>query len=245
MAIKSPKPGGKSLTMTKRSQSRLQKPPAGTGGKVALAGAAGVPGREPPGTAPAGRPHRRGEPAAPDSPSVLIVDGHRAANFSEYTPALIGMIYNRLSASASGLYRSRFGVGISEWRVVGLLAAQPGLAAWRVSEITGMDKAAVSRAVASLDAAGLLDHDVLETDGRRKTWRLSARGHRLHEQILDLALAREKILMSGISRREIEKFNAIARRMLANLPLLEESQTRKDAARRNAAAAKKKRGRKQ
>jgi DNA-binding MarR family transcriptional regulator len=159
------------------------------------------------------------------SRSVQIVEGHRALEFNEYTPALIGILYNRVSSGASRLYRATVGIGIAEWRTVGLLAARPGLPANLICEITGMDKAAVSRALASLEAAGYLDFAAEESDPRRKVWRLSEKGHDLHGRVLDMALAREKLLMTGISDEEIATFNALARRMLANLPLLDMSGT--------------------
>lgn len=156
-------------------------------------------------------------------PSARLSAGRLVLDFDEYTPALIGMIYNRLSSGASQLYRSRFGVGIAEWRVIGLLAAQPDLPASRISQITGMDKAAVSRALAQLAAGGHVEFEAQERDERRKTWRLSEKGLDLNENILALALEREAVLMSGISGEEIAAFNALARRMLANLPLLDMS----------------------
>ncbi len=155
------------------------------------------------------------------SRSVQIVDGKRALAFDEYALALMGMIYNRVSSGASRLYRARLGIGIAESRVVGLLAARPDLAASRISEITGMDKAAVSRALASLEKGGYLEFTADEGDSRRKVWRLSDKGHDLNERVLDIAIGREKLLMTGISDEEIATFNAIARRMLANLPLLD------------------------
>ena len=84
-----------------------------------------------------------------------------------------------------------------------------------------MDKAAVSRALAKLDEAGYVSFEADANDERRKTWSLSEEGHRLHGEILDLALERERVLMTGISPQEAAQFNAMARRMLANLPMLD------------------------
>ena len=47
-------------------------------------------------------------------------------------------------------YFAHFGLTIPEWRVMAVLAANPGLSAAEVTARTAMDKVAVSRAVATL-----------------------------------------------------------------------------------------------
>ena len=153
--------------------------------------------------------------------SVALVEGHRVLDLDRYVPAYLAIVNNRLSRGASRLYLARFGVGVAEWRVMALLAIEPEIPATRVCEFLGMDKALVSRALTRLDAQGYL---AFATTGsaRRKAWRLNDRGHDLQERILDLALRREARLLTGVTAAQKETFLAVARQMMANLPLLEE-----------------------
>ncbi|MEQ9811272.1 MAG: hypothetical protein RLO50_00710, partial [Azospirillaceae bacterium] len=97
----------------------------------------------------------------------------------------------------------------------------PGIPAARVCEFLGMDKALVSRALARLDAQGYLAFAAAGS-ARRKAWRLNESGHALQERILDLALQREARLLTGVTDAQKEAFLAVARQMMANLPLLED-----------------------
>ena len=64
--------------------------------------------------------------------------------------------------SIAAAYERDFGLSIPQWRVMAVLARNPGLSAAEVAARTAMDKVAVSRAVQGLLAAGRLRarHDV-------------------------------------------------------------------------------------
>ena len=46
-------------------------------------------------------------------------------DLDRYVPALITFIANKLSRSATTLYQKRFGVNVTEWRILSLLAIEP------------------------------------------------------------------------------------------------------------------------
>lgn len=145
--------------------------------------------------------------------------GRRILDLDRYVPAYFAIINNRLSRGASRLYLRRFGIGVTEWRLVAMLALEPGIPAARACEYLGMDKALVSRALRRLDGLG---HLQAGSQGRRRTWRLSDRGAALYEEIVEVALDRETRLLKGVSQDQKEAFLAVARQMMANLPLVEQ-----------------------
>jgi len=153
--------------------------------------------------------------------STRVVDGRRVLVHNNYTPALLAILANRMSRGASKFYRRHFGVGLTEWRTLGMLALEPDIPAMRVAEVTGMDKAAVSRALSKLRDRGLVLFEATSSDPRRKTWRLSGPGVTLYERILNLALLRQKTLLTGLTADEVNTFNHLARRLIDNLPDLE------------------------
>ena len=75
-------------------------------------------------------------------------------DLDRYVPALITFIANKLSRSATVLYQKRFGVNVTEWRILSLLAIEPGISAARICHVIGFDKGPVSRTLAAWRSAG-------------------------------------------------------------------------------------------
>ena len=70
--------------------------------------------------------------------------------------SLINSISNRMTATGTATY-ANFGLGLLEARLLYVLAKSPPTAASRMSERLGVDPAAISRAVARLGRAKLLE----------------------------------------------------------------------------------------
>lgn len=107
----------------------------------------------------------------------------------------------------------RHGLGLSEWRVLAVLHDHPGSAASEVARRTGLDKMSVSRALASLEAAGRLVRRADPEDGRRALATLTAAGRQLHRSLLKPARAREAAVTGGLSAAERRQLAALVARM--------------------------------
>jgi len=142
-----------------------------------------------------------------------------ALDFKRYVPALLLHVSNKMSTGANAVYRRNFGIGVTEWRVLALLASEPNVSAQRICEMIGFDKAIVSRVVKSLQARG--DVTVLPdaADSRKHRLVLSAKGRKLHDRIMLVALERERRMLTGFSHREVEVLRDLLHRLHANLPL--------------------------
>jgi DNA-binding MarR family transcriptional regulator len=139
-------------------------------------------------------------------------------DLDRYVPGLLLWISNRLTSTASQLYRTRFGIGVTEWRVLSYFQIYPWSTASSACELMGLDKAAVSRSVATLCTGGYLDS---RPEGlRRIEYTLTAKGRALHDRIILAALAREKALLDGFSEEERAMLVQMLHRMLANIPSL-------------------------
>lgn len=145
----------------------------------------------------------------------------KTLDLQRYVPALVTIVSNRLTNSASMIYRRRLGVGATEMRVIVILAAERNISGHRIVTITGLDKAAVSRALRSLEAMKLISIGVDPSHGRRQSIALTRAGERLHAQGFAISLEREDLLLKGFSRQERELAISVLNRMLTNLPLLE------------------------
>jgi len=160
----------------------------------------------------------------PPQPPDLDADRRSplAIDMDSFIPAALTNLAQKITATASAAYRPRFGVGITDWRIVALLAAEPWVAPVRICEATGLDKAAVSRSLRDLARSGLVEVRSGEPNQRRLPVALTAKGLAVHDRIVGMALARQEQLLKGFSpderaqlkdfivrmRREVETFKA-------------------------------------
>lgn len=121
-----------------------------------------------------------------------------------FLPYRLSVLSNRVSSAIARMYSERFGLGVTEWRVMAVLGRYPDLSANEVAQRTAMDKVAVSRAVAGLIEAGRIEREVHDDDRRRSVLRLSAAGEAIYADIAPMALAFEQRLLEGMAAAERE-----------------------------------------
>jgi DNA-binding MarR family transcriptional regulator len=151
----------------------------------------------------------RKEPAAAHDGVTLDLD--------RYVPALITFIANKLSNSATGLYQKNFGVNVTEWRILALLAIEPGIPASRICEVIGFNKGPVSRTLAVMQKRGLVAIRIDPNDGRTHSISLTAKGRATHDKVIVTALGRERRLLSCLKADEQEVLIGLLRRLHNNL----------------------------
>ena len=117
----------------------------------------------------------------------------------EFVPYRLAVLADLVSRSVAQLYADRFALSRPEWRVLAALGELGAIAAKDVAPHSALDKMAVSRAVAALEAKGCLTREDDPADRRNKTLLLTAHGRALYEKIVPLALAREAYLLEALS----------------------------------------------
>jgi DNA-binding MarR family transcriptional regulator len=142
-------------------------------------------------------------------------------DLQRYVPAFLTWIANKLSRGASQHYLRVHGIGIETWRLLVLLAVEGSLSAQHASKVIGMDKASVSRCFKSMHADGLIALSLDEEDGRRRIATLTAKGQAIHDDILGIALERERVLLSVLQPKEHEALIRILTKLHENLPDVE------------------------
>ena len=128
--------------------------------------------------------------------------GAATLELERFLPYRLSLLSNRISQTIADLYAERFGIGVTEWRVIAVLGRFSGLSANEVAERTAMDKVAVSRAVARLLERGLIERDTHGDDRRRSVLALSGEGLAVHAQVAPLALDIEQRLLAGLDAEE-------------------------------------------
>jgi DNA-binding MarR family transcriptional regulator len=142
-----------------------------------------------------------------------VVSGRTVLDLDRHIPYFFTYISNRLSRGASDTYRSHFGIGITEWRVMGVLAGRPNVTANQIISAIGLDKAAVSRSLHELERQRLVVTEPDPDDNRSRIIRLSRSGDALHDRIIVAALAREERLLSSLTPNELETLIVCLRKM--------------------------------
>lgn len=116
-----------------------------------------------------------------------------------FLPYRLSVLSNLVSGRLADHYSRRFALGIPEWRVLAVLAQEPGLSAAEVAARTAMDKVAVSRAVAALHRSGRLLRGADARDRRRSRLRLSAAGTAVYREVVPVARRIERELLDALS----------------------------------------------
>jgi DNA-binding MarR family transcriptional regulator len=147
---------------------------------------------------------------------------HAVLELERFLPYRLSVLSNRVSQTIANAYVERFGLAVTEWRVIAVLGRYPDLSANAVAERTAMDKVAVSRAVARLLERGLLQREMHGDDRRRSVLALSEAGYRIYDEVAPLALECERRLLAHLDPAERATLDALIDRLMEDgLPHLE------------------------
>src|SRR5437870_7917806 len=138
-------------------------------------------------------------------------------DLERYVPAFVTFIANKLSNSATVFYQKNFGVNVTDWRIMSLLAIEPGIPASRICHVIGFDKGPVSRTLSVLQKRGLVTIRTAPDDGRTHSISLTSKGRATHNKVIVAALERERRLLSVLKKDEREVLIDLLRRVHGNL----------------------------
>ena len=141
---------------------------------------------------------------------------HARLDLDRFLPYRLSVLSNRLSQAIARRYQDRFGLSVTEWRVMAVLGLEPGLSATEVAERTAMDKVAVSRAVNALLGAGRLERQFDGTDRRRSILRLSDDGQAIYDAVVPMALDYERALLADLDETERAQLERLLLKLAEN-----------------------------
>ena len=147
-----------------------------------------------------------------------IVNGRATLDLDIHVPSLLNWIANKLGRGASAEFREKFDIGITEWRIIALLAIEPEITAHRIVDVIGLDKGPVSHCIKNMQAKGLVQLAPNENDRRSQILSLTPKGTDLHDAVLPAALERERHLLSALSEEEVYSLIGMLNRLHAVLP---------------------------
>lgn len=119
-----------------------------------------------------------------------------------YVPFFLGAIANKWTAASSRTYRSKFDLGIGEWRILASLAVSGSATSLGIAKLVKMDTGAVSRAIRLLETRALVTPLPGRYLGRSRPYAMTAAGVAKFEALKALALSREQRLLAPLSDSE-------------------------------------------
>jgi len=150
-------------------------------------------------------------------PKDAPAKGDSEYQLSGFLPYQLSIASNAVSGLIAERYRRRFGLKITEWRVMAVLG-DAGLKGGRLTqrdltEATLMDKVAVNRACKVLEDRGLVARVANVNDGRSHLLTLTQEGEAIHREVMPLAKATERDLLEGLEPAEETALRSMLERL--------------------------------
>lgn len=107
-----------------------------------------------------------------------------------------------LNAQATDVLERAGPIGLTDWRVLSVIAGGGAASARDIVTQTGFDAAQVSRALRHLEDDGLVLTVRDSTDRRMRPVRLTARGQTLYDTLVPVMQRRQEALLNALSAEE-------------------------------------------
>jgi DNA-binding MarR family transcriptional regulator len=111
------------------------------------------------------------------------------------------------------LCEGRFGITRREWRLIVLLAHQPGLMSSQLAERAQLDRARTSRAVTSLVAKQLVERASGPADRRQARLALTEAGQAVHDELFPLVARINHDILDVLDGRQLETLDVALERL--------------------------------
>jgi DNA-binding MarR family transcriptional regulator len=144
-----------------------------------------------------------------------------------FVPFRLNRLAAEVSAALSSEYQERYGLDITEWRVLATLGFRDdACSAQYIAHCTRTHKSTISRAVTALMTRQLVERVENQDDRREFVLRMTRKGKALYEELIPRLKRKEQEMMSCLSARERREFASMLGKIERSLDLV---QTSKDA----------------
>ena len=131
----------------------------------------------------------------------------------EFLPYRLNVVASLVSQALSRIYSTRYGIAVPEWRVLVTLGQHGVMTGKAIGVHSHMHKTKVSRAVAGLEARGLVERRANRQDRREGLLSLSPAGHGVYAELAPTALDFVRQLVDTIDPAERATFDKVLDRL--------------------------------
>ncbi len=121
---------------------------------------------------------------------------------NNFLPYRLSILSLKVSKGIAKHYENRFGISISEWRILVILYKNPRINATEIAHLSQMDKVRISRTVKSLLQKSYISQIKDPTDARSRIYELEKKGEELMDIVIPDAIRYEKKLLKQLSDEE-------------------------------------------
>lgn len=112
------------------------------------------------------------------------------------------MLVNLTARPFGRLYQRRYGITLTEWRVLLTAASRPGISAVEIAEALGCEQMPISRAITGLEKHDRVMRTPDPNDARRLSISLTKTGWTLYRMIAKTGRKRERALLGVLADAE-------------------------------------------
>jgi len=141
-------------------------------------------------------------------------------NLDDFLPYKLSIVSQSVSQLIAPEYERKFGLSMSQWRVLVIICNSPPLSANEICDKTRFDKMTVSRAVKALRVRELVGSTLAKSDGRKRLLSPTNLGHQIYNNVLPIALSYEKTLLSALSDSEKKGLETTLNKLLQKITSL-------------------------
>ena len=141
-----------------------------------------------------------------------------AFDLEDFLPYLLNQAAEVTSLAFQTAYRDRHGLSRTQWRIVANLGKFGAMSARDICQISHIEKTKVSRAVAALEASGLLARMPDPSDRRAEILSLTARGQAIFADLGGLAQAFNASLVKGLGAERAAQLYGLLREIRSLQP---------------------------
>ena len=136
-------------------------------------------------------------------------------DLDQFLPYLLNQAAEAISQGFQPIYRDRYGMTRTQWRVMANLGRFGAMTARDICAASHVEKTKVSRAVAALEADGLLSRSVSPQDRRAEILCLTERGRVVFADLGQRAIDYDRNLRAKIGPEIAAQLDDLLRRIIA------------------------------
>jgi DNA-binding MarR family transcriptional regulator len=136
--------------------------------------------------------------------------------FDDFLPHLVVRLAYQLNNDLVAKLRTE-GINVTRWRILAVLAMGDGITINDISERAMMQQSALSRALARMVKEGFVRRGARRDDARCAAIHLTDKGRALFDTLNAVVRRRERLLLAGMSPREVRGAFALMRRLIRNM----------------------------
>ncbi|EPJ47762.1 MAG: putative transcriptional regulator, marr family protein [Osedax symbiont Rs2] len=130
-----------------------------------------------------------------------------------FLPYQLSVSSNKISGFFADIYRDKFALSITQWRIMAILGEYPDSSADEVSNKTQIEKSILSRAISKLLHRHLIQRVFCESDKRRSMLSLTDTGMDVYNEVVPLSYQYEQQLFECFDLQEKEQFNSLLEKL--------------------------------